>query len=347
MLMRKASKRKEREEEEEAEWSLKENEEEQEEEEVDEDEEEEQEAKPRKKKKRKSKTKQTGRSGEEKERARALRERAKLHKESVERACAANKTANRRGRVSCNKQPHYRAPKHVDKRWPNKEGFMNISVCSGSRRPYDQLSPMKLGPVDYVFEQERLRATNVENLWQFSKVWPGEVDGRTGDPLPSWFARRKAGWADRKAHRWVRKGPKDSPNRNAPLYSFWKGRRLGYVPARKAVYCPEYAKLVVRTQAFRQLQGLLEDGYNVQILGYDGFDFEAEGMSLRECLEDPRRPFGHELVLVALLRGERVWEEEEEEGGQAKEETNGGGGKGTEKEEQQQQEEGGGSSSGS
>jgi hypothetical protein len=36
-------------------------------------------------------------------------------------------------------------------------------------------------------------------------------------------------------------------------------------------------------------------------------------LTLAECLEDKRRPFGHELVLACVLLGESPWEDGKDE----------------------------------
>jgi hypothetical protein len=106
------------------------------------------------------------------------------HKKSIVAAHKENKVNKRRGRVSCAKQVHYRAKaqdgKKLDKRWPLREGFINVSVCSVSKK-WSPLSPMKLGPIDH---KETISDTdskllppaiNLENAWQGSKAWPTDL----------------------------------------------------------------------------------------------------------------------------------------------------------------------------
>jgi len=42
----------------------------------------------------------------------------------------------------------------------------------------------------------------------------------------------------------------------------------------------------------------LEQGYNLQIVGYDGYNVDK---SLKKHYSDTKKPFGHELVLYTLL----------------------------------------------
>lgn len=123
-----------------------------------------------------------------------------------------------------------------------------------------------------------------------------DEEGPDGFPTPAWYERLEMVCADPKAHRHIKKGK--GVNRNAPMYSWWQGRKLSYDDARRAIYIPLYAEHVVKTEAWRRLEALVVSGQNVQILGYDGRAFA----SLRDELYDLTRPFGHELVLCAMLR---------------------------------------------
>ena len=84
-------------------------------------------------------------------------------------------------------------------------------------------------------------------------------------------------------------------------FSLWQGQRLGYVEARKAIYVPLYKRYAAEAKEFKALQGLLDQGYNIHILGYDGFSVDMTESGMRSALDDPSRPFGHELVVAAML----------------------------------------------
>lgn len=43
-----------------------------------------------------------------------------------------NIVLKQKGKVSCNKLPHYRSKVVKEKRWPNKGGYKNINCCSGA-----------------------------------------------------------------------------------------------------------------------------------------------------------------------------------------------------------------------
>ncbi|KAL9647411.1 hypothetical protein ABK040_006774 [Willaertia magna] len=228
----------------------------------------------------------------------------KEHEKSIKLTQIQNKKQGKTGEVRCSKLPQ-RFSKG-DKKWPTTPGFKNINCCSSARGIFKGLSPMLLGPLTYEYESEgTFKITNLENMWQFSKVFPGEEDEKTGQPNTDFFKRRKEGWKDKKPHRHVKKGVK-------PLYAWWKGEKLSYFEARKNIYCKYYAMKIVETEAYKKLVEMLKDGYNIQILGYDGYDYLKEGKTLKDCFSDPR-PFGHELVLCCLLTGHLVWEDDYDE----------------------------------
>jgi len=148
----------------------------------------------------------------------------------------------------------------------------------------------------------------MENLWQASKVEPKWVEGRK-QPPEEWWKRRDRIWTDPKAHRHVI--PKNE--RVAAGFRpqcFWNGKYIDWVDARKEVYIPLYVKYVQKTEAWKRLMQLFNEGANIQILGYDGRSEVRGGdaFSLFDEFNDTSQPFGHEMVLMCMLRGQKVWE---------------------------------------
>ncbi|KAG2379027.1 hypothetical protein C9374_007665 [Naegleria lovaniensis] len=113
-----------------------------------------------------------------------------------------------KGTVRCGKLNHT----------PDLEGFTVINCCStSSDKLYKQLSPMLLGPYEYQMNpdhdyalaepkhskiEKTIQVHNLENFWQFSKVWQGEeeLDPESGTTRPNktFFERRMEGWNDKK-----------------------------------------------------------------------------------------------------------------------------------------------------
>lgn len=93
------------------------------------------------------------------------------------------------------------------------EGFKVINTTSKDDKDIGkQLSPFFLGPV-VLYEHKT--AENMENAWQFSKVYK-EFSDKNNKPTTEYFAWAKRGWKDKFAHRYpYGKGA-------IPLYSYWK-----------------------------------------------------------------------------------------------------------------------------
>ena len=171
-----------------------------------------------------------------------------------------------------------------------REGIV-VDTTSRSTNWSKGLSPFFVGPVPLY---NGYSAKNVENAWQFSKLYQEYAD-ENGDPAETYFAWAKKGWNSDFACRYpMGKG-------KIPLCSVWQGQKLDYIEARKQIYIPLYAKAVVQTEAFAQLKKLYETSGTVTLIDFDGYDYLSLGMSLKDVVENPKRKMGHAFVLAMLL----------------------------------------------
>ena len=153
------------------------------------------------------------------------------------------------------------------------------------------LSPFFLGPCKLY---DGNVAQNVENAWQFSKVYGCHI-GPDGNPTDRYFDWAKKGWADSWAHRYpMEKGA-------IPKYSWWDGKKLGYIRARKKIYVPLYYNAVKDTVAYKNLRELYHEGTPLYLWDFDGFNNEKIGMTLKDVINDPSRPMGHAFILKKML----------------------------------------------
>lgn len=169
-----------------------------------------------------------------------------------------------------------------------RPGEFVVDTTSRSASWSRGLSPFLLGPV----ETPDGPATNVENAWQFSKVYP-EHDAE-GVPSAEWFEWRRAGFANPRAVRYpMGKG-------RTPVYSWWNGQAFDYVPARNAIYLPIYAAAVLRSAAWTQLRFEYQTRGAITLWDFDGYDFNVTGKNVLPVFQSQRR-CGHAFVLAALL----------------------------------------------
>lgn len=253
-------------------------------------------------------------------------------------ACPSCYIAEKRGKIETDKLPgrFAKGPDDAPMKWPSKEGYFRVNVCSSGQGKWKQLSPMLLGPIkldelggDWTKDAgESLRVPlpkkiqNIENLWQYTKVWEGDEDPKTQLPSNLYFIRRNLGWNKKQADRYPLKYPLQAkgknnppfknkgPNKSIPLYSYWFGEKLSYLEGRRRIYCPIYERLVRKTEAYKDLEARVERGENILIIGYDGYP--REGKTWKQCFEDISRPFGHEMVIACMLENRRPfpWEEQ-------------------------------------
>ncbi|EGG24952.1 hypothetical protein DFA_03197 [Cavenderia fasciculata] len=79
-----------------------------------------------------------------------------------------------------------------------------------------------------------------------------------------------------------------------------KEHRLGIVQCRQ-FYCNYYERLVKQQDQFKQLVQLHRTGTNLQIIGYDARHVPSDQASIDKEYLNAFKPFGHELVLFAML----------------------------------------------
>jgi len=161
-----------------------------------------------------------------------------------------------------------------------------INTTSRSNNWSKGLSPFFLSPVN-------INAYNIENVWQYSKVYK-EYIGEDGEPIEDYFLWRKKGYGTRRAVRYpMGKGA-------MPEYSLWKGEKLTYVDARKKIYFPIYSQSVLKTEAYKKLYDIYVSEKEVHLWDFDGYDYSDT--TLLNVLNNPKRKMGHAFVLAALLQ---------------------------------------------
>lgn len=179
----------------------------------------------------------------------------------------------------------------VQMRQKVSEGIV-VNACSNTAVGWQKdLSPFLIGPCNIPGGYTSL---NMENAWQFSKVYKKHLD-ENGDPSHDWWSWSTKGWSDSKAHRYPM-------GRGAvPEYSYWNGKKLGYIDARKHIYAPLYKAAVEKTEGYQHLKELYKTSDQLVIRDFDGYDYLKKGMTLTEVLNEPKKKMGHAFVLAMML----------------------------------------------
>jgi hypothetical protein len=173
--------------------------------------------------------------------------------------------------------------------------YINVTTSGG---PNGSLfSPMRLGPVR-VYQGLGMNsfAKNVENAWQFSKVYP-EHDNN-GEPTEEWYDWRDKGFNDSWAHRYpMGKGA-------IPLYS-WVGKPIDYIKARKMIYTACYTTAVYNhiSEVFIRLVDLVKEYEQITFLDYDVYPgTTGDDLTFEEIINNPSIKMGHAYVLANMVK---------------------------------------------
>ena len=185
----------------------------------------------------------------------------------------------------------------IGKRERCPEGYLRVDCTSNNRDPIfkEGLSPFYLGPVECY---DGLKSLNMENAWQFAKVYRCHIDNNE-EPTEDYLKWRNKGWGDSYAHR-------RPMGYDKPLYSYWKTdgeyRKLGYIDARKEIYIPLYAKAVINKRTgLEALRELLETN-NLALADFDGYNHKKLGMTYDEVIHCGKKRMGHAFVIAMILK---------------------------------------------
>ena len=124
-------------------------------------------------------------------------------------------------------------------------------------------------------------------------------------PTGKYFEWRDFGWNSPEAFRF----PAGKENVGKCRYSWWKVdgefQRLVYIPARKQIYIPLYARAVVKTEAYRRLVELRDSGKNLMLIDFDGYNIHHPkyNFTYNDAIHCKWLRMGHGFVLAMLLEG--------------------------------------------
>lgn len=215
------------------------------------------------------------------------------------------------GDVMCGKKPGRGQGAYPIVKTKNGSDYVNVPAFSRGAGEWKTLSPFFLVPEEFTElmpdgNKIKRKVKNIENLWQATKVEAKlSRESQNLPPDDAWWTRRNKIWDDDTAHRHVlAKADRVHPSEGR---HYWNGKYLSYEEARKIIYIPFYWKAAEKKDAFKMLVDMRDRGVNFQIIGPDGRNVDPE-LGLYGELKVLTKPFGHELVLVAMLLKQRIHE---------------------------------------
>lgn len=171
-------------------------------------------------------------------------------------------------------------------------GFFNVT--SRSKDWTRVFSPFTMGSVVLYDDAPAYYARNVENCWQFSKVYREYLDENSNIKDEYWEWAKK-GFECSNAIRYPKgKGA-------IPEFSYWDGERLGLVEARKKIYIPKYKEAMANVPQFQKLKQLYHELDKMFLWCYDGYNHKRLDMSYDDVIKNEERSMGHSFVVAMLL----------------------------------------------
>lgn len=176
-------------------------------------------------------------------------------------------------------------------REPIPEDAVFINTTSRSKNWTKAFSPFFLGPCKLYGP---FVSKNVENGWQFSKVYEKHLNPNA-HPNGEYWSWAISGWNNSRAQRYpMGKGA-------IPEFSYWDGEKLDYIEARKKIYIPLYSNEVVKLEEFTRLLEMYRNGTHLYLWGFDGYNHKKLGMNMNDVLNCREKKMGHAFVLAVAL----------------------------------------------
>ncbi len=166
-----------------------------------------------------------------------------------------------------------------------------VNTTSRSTNWSRGLSPFFLGPVPLY---RGMMAQNVENAWQYTKCYAKHCDDN-GDPTDAYFEWAKAGFAKQSADRYpMGRGAK-------PEFSYWAGKKLPYIEARKRIYMPLYHNAVKNTTAYSILKRTYEECESLYLVDFDAHNICMSDFDPAIIVNNDKIKMGHGYILAMML----------------------------------------------
>lgn len=149
------------------------------------------------------------------------------------------------------------------------------------------LSPFFIGPV---VSSDGTAANIFEIFWQCGKVYP--CHDNNGKPNKEYFDWRNHYYSKTTCTRDLMRHSCHSigyENKDARYFAYYDANKNDYIPldyieARKRVYFPEYAKLVVNTASYKWLKSLVDSGQKIALVDFDACNYN-EACAMRKQYE--------------------------------------------------------------
>lgn len=207
---------------------------------------------------------------------------------------------------------------------PILDGYTQIRITTCPKCEWKTLHPDIIGPYNFpiiTVKDTQIYAANLTNLIHSVSVYESVIDDN--DNLKVSFSEDcieiAKKWPNKEMRKVIKiKHPRSRevflqktyptyPKEKSPLCYFWIDKLLLEVEFRKH-WSKIYVELAEKTQAYKHLIQMKNEGVSLLLTDYDGYNFIEEGLTLQELFDNPELPWSFTHVLYGMLTDQRVWE---------------------------------------
>lgn len=170
-----------------------------------------------------------------------------------------------------------------------------MDVTSRSQTWGKHFSPFNLGPVKLYDDHW---AYNIENAYQFAKVYEPYQSTETEMPASHYWEWAETGWHNPKPIKY----PLGVWSKH--LYHWWDGKKLNSLEAQNQIFLPMYKTAVEKTSAYARLKELYENTQqDIYLIDFEGYNHRYLELTWDQVINDINRPVGQAFALCMLLEG--------------------------------------------
>jgi len=202
----------------------------------------------------------------------------KKYKEDYEEAQQINKQNNELGNIRVGR---ILTTKDKGRKTPITFGYFNVTaILSPGKNLGRELDPNYL----------KYNGKIISNIWEFSKIYPQHVKTTDIEKLKHSLTNIKPEYWD-----WQESGFNSQTIIRYPFSMQSYGEHIGFIKktgsviellteseARKKIFAPIYKKTVIKTDDYKKLTEMLNDGYNLQICDFNALQGSLESLNITQ-----------------------------------------------------------------
>ena len=213
------------------------------------------------------------------------------------------------GEVKCGQIVHVDISTHfMDPAIDSYETIRLVKVDKWRKLQFDEIGPVKFESIDFDGETVNDFSRNLTNLMLGISVYPEHVD-EEGNVREEFFTMRTDIFRTVEPLRFHPLMKRDTRTREQipPLFCLWGNLRIPVKMAYVHIASHFYEQNARKLLYYERLVKLRQGGCNLLIIDFAGYDYDENGLDLKEYSQTPTGPWGAAQILVGMLTDVICW----------------------------------------